>query len=150
MENINWILIKQISILSAFFGAAAGILTVIPYIGVVSFIFALCFIAPIVIWLLIKYGCISLDSVQKGIITGAIAGFVSFMAFSVLYIPISFLLMKFFTFSANYGVGLMFRHSNFFLLMTVAVFMSTLSMTINAFSGFLTYCVIDLLKSVKK
>ena len=148
--DINWILIKQIAILSAFFGAAAGILTIIPYIGVVSFVFVMCFMAPVVIWLLIKYGCITLDSVQKGIITGAIAGFVAFMAFSVFYVPISWLLMKFFTFSANYGVGLMFRHSNLFLIMVIAVFMSTLSMTINAFSGFVTYCIIDLMKSLKK
>lgn len=150
MENINWILIKQISILSAFFGAIAGLLTVIPYIGVVSFAFVLCFIAPFVIWLLIKYNCITLDSVQKGIITGALAGFVSFLAFSVIYVPISAILMKFFSFSANYGVGLMFRHANFFILMTVAVFMSFLSATVNAFSGFLTYCVIDLIKSFRK
>lgn len=148
--DINWVLIKQIAILSAFFGAAAGILTIIPYIGIMSFVFVMCFMAPVVIWLLIKYGCITLDSVQKGIITGAFAGFVAFMAFSVFYVPISYLLMKFFTFSANYGVGLLFRHSNFFLIMVIAVFMSTLSMTINAFSGFVTYCIIDFLKSIRK
>lgn len=150
MENINWILIKQISILSAFFGAVAGILTVIPYISVVSFIFLLCFIAPIVIWLLIKYDCISLDSVQKGIITGALSGFVSFMAFSIIYVPLSMILMKLFSYSANYGVGMIFRHSGFFLLMTISVFMSVLSATLNAFTGFLTYCVIDLIKSFRK
>ena len=150
MKNINWVLIRQISILSAFFGAVSGIFTIIPYVNVVSFLFVLCFIAPVVIWLLIKYNCITLDSVQKGIVTGAFSGFVSFMAFSIIYIPISYILVRYFSFSANYGIGLILKHSNLFLLITVAVFMSTLSATVNAFSGFLTYCVIDLIKSFKK
>ena len=93
--NINYILLRQISILSIFFGLLLGLVTLIPYAGAISFVFLLCFVAPLVIWILIKYGCISLSSVKDSVIVGAIAGFVSYMGFSIIYVPISVLLMKF-------------------------------------------------------
>lgn len=144
--KIDLILVKQISILSAFFGAIAGILTVIPYIGGISFTFELCFVAPLVIWLLLKYKCIVKDSINDGIIIGAISGFVSFLAFCALYVPISVILVKFFSYSASYGTAFIFKYSNLFLLTVVSVFMAVLSATINAFTGLLTYCILKWLK----
>ena len=40
--DINYVLLRQISILSVFFGAVLGAVTLIPYLGVVSFVFLLC------------------------------------------------------------------------------------------------------------
>ena len=71
--NINFILLKQIAILSAFFGAVLGALTLIPYLGVISFVFLICFISPLVIWILVKYNCLSLYSIKDSVITGAIS-----------------------------------------------------------------------------
>lgn len=141
---------RQISILSIFFGILLGIVTLIPYAGAISFIFLICFIAPLVIWILVKYGCLSLSSIKDSIIVGAIAGFVSYLGFSVVYVPISVILMKFFHIAANYGVGLMLGNASFFILVVISVFMGVLSATVNAFTGFLTFYVLEFLNSINK
>lgn len=148
--NINFILLRQISILSIFFGALSGAVTLIPYVGTVSFIFLICFIAPLVIWLLVKYNCLSLSSIQDSIITGAISGFISYLGFSIIYVPISVILMKFFHIAANYGVGLMLQNATFFILCAVSLFLAVVSATVNAFTGFLTFYVLEIIKSVHK
>lgn len=143
-------LLRQISILSAFFGAAAGIITIIPYVGTYSFIFLLCFIAPVVVWLLYKYNCISSATIRDGIIMGAISGFVAYLAFSVIYIPISVILLKILKFAANQGIGLMLNNAEFFILTVTSIFLSVVSATINAFTGFITLYVIEIFNSIKK
>ncbi len=144
--NIDFILLKRISILSAFFGAILGFITLIPFIGTYSLVFLFCFIAPLVIWILVKYNCLSLSSVKGSVITGAIAGMVAYLGFSIVYIPISVILMKLFNLSANYGIGLTLLNANLFILVVLSLFMSVLSATINAFTGFLTFYVIELMR----
>ena len=148
--NFNYILLRQICVLSIFFGALLGLVTLIPYLGTFSFIFFICFMAPLVIWILVKYDCLSLTSVKDSVITGAITGFVSYMGFSIIYVPVSVILMKIFHFAANYGVGLMLQNANFFLLVVISLFLGVLGATVNAFTGFLTFCVTDMLSSLKK
>ena len=148
--DINWVLLRQISILSVFFGLLLGLVTLVPYLGILSFVFLICFIAPLVIWILVKYGCLSLSTIKDSVIIGAVAGFVAYMAFSVIYVPISVILMKFFHLAANYGVGLMLQNANFFILIVISLFLGVLGATVNAFTGFLSYCVLDLLNSMRK
>lgn len=148
--NINFILLKQIAILSAFFGAVLGALTLIPYLGVISFVFLTCFISPLVIWILVKYNCLSLSSIKDSVITGAISGFVAYMGFSIIYVPISVILMKLFHISANIGVGYMLGNASFFLLLVLSLFMGVLGATVNAFTGFLTFYVLDFINSIEK
>lgn len=148
--NINFILLKQIAILSAFFGAVLGALTLIPYLGVISFVFLICFISPLVIWILVKYNCLSLSSIKDSVITGAISGFIAYMGFSIIYVPISVILMKLFHISANIGVGYMLGNASFFLLLVLSLFMGVLGATVNAFTGFLTFYVLDFINSIEK
>ncbi len=148
--NINFILLKQIAILSAFFGAVLGALTLIPYLGVISFVFLICFISPLVIWILVKYNCLSLSSIKDSVITGAISGFIAYMGFSIIYVPISVILMKLFHISANIGVGYMLGNASFFLLLILSLFMGILGATVNAFTGFLTFYVLDFINSIEK
>lgn len=148
--DINFTLYRQISVLSAFFGALLGLVTLIPFIGTFSMVFLICFIAPLVIWILIKYGCLSLSSIKESIIVGAVAGFVSYLGFSAVYIPISVILMKLFGIAANYGIGIMLNNAGFFILVVLSMFMGVLSATVNAFTGFLTFYVINIINSVKK
>ncbi len=147
--NINYVLLRQISILSVFFGAVLGALTLIPYIGTFSMLFLICFIAPLVIWILIKYECLSLNSIKDSIIVGSLSGFISYMGFSIVYVPISIVLMKYFHIAANYGIGLMLNDASVFILIVLSVFMGVLSATINAFTGFLTFYIIDFIKNYK-
>lgn len=144
--KIDFILLKQISVLSVFFGALLGFVTLIPFIGTFSIVFLFCFIAPLVIWNLVKYNCLSLTSIKDSVITGAISGFVSYLGFSIIYIPISVVLMKFFNLSANYGIGITLMNANFFILVVLSVFMGVLSATVNAFTGFLTFYILEIIK----
>lgn len=148
--NINFILLKQIVILSAFFGAVLGALTLIPYLGIISFVSLICFISPLVIWILVKYNCLSLSSIKDSVITGAISGFIAYMGFSIIYVPISVILMKLFHISANIGVGYMLGNASFFLLLILSLFMGVLGATVNAFTGFLTFYVLDFINSIEK
>ena len=148
--EINFILLKQIAILSAFFGAVLGAITLIPYLGGISFVFLISLIAPLVIWLLVKYNCLSLSSTKDSVIVGAIAGFVAYLGFSIVYVPISVLLMKVFHLAANVGVGFMLGNATFFLLVVISLFMGVLGATINAFTGFLTFYVLDFINSIEK
>ena len=148
--DINFILLKQITILSIFFGAILGAVTLIPYLGIISFIFLISLIAPLVIWLLVKYNCLSLSSIKDSVIVGAIAGFVAYMGFSIIYVPISVILMKLFHISANIGIGYMLGNASFFLLFVISAFMGVLGATVNAFTGFLTFYVLDFINSIEK
>ena len=150
LMEINFILLKQIAILSAFFGAVLGAITLIPYLGVISFVFLISLIAPLVIWLLVKYNCLSLSSIKDSVIVGAIAGFVAYLGLSIIYVPISVLLMKVFHLAANVGVGFMLGNATFFLLVVISLFMGVLGATINAFTGFLTFYVLDFINSIEK
>lgn len=148
--KFNFVLLKQISILSTLIGILAGILTLIPYLGTISFIFLLCFTAPVVIWLLVKYGCISLSNIQESIIIGVISGFVAYLAFSLIFIPVSVILINMFHFAVNYGVGIMLINASFFLLLITSIFMGIVGATINAFTGFITFYLIELINSLRK
>ncbi len=144
--NINFTLLRQISVLSLFFGAILGVVTLIPFVGTYSLMFLFCFIAPLVVWILVKYNCLSLSSVKESVIVGAIAGAIAYLGFSIIYIPISVILMKFFNLSANYGIGLTLMNANSFILVVLSLFMSVLSATVNAFTGFLTFYVLEVIK----
>lgn len=144
--NIDFILLKQISVLSLFFGIILGLITLIPFVGTYSMVFLICFMSPLVIWILIKYGCIELNSTKDSVITGAITGFIAYLGFSIIYIPISVILIKFFGISSNYGISVMLSNASFFILTVLSLFMGVLSATVNAFSGFLTYYVLNLIK----
>lgn len=148
--NIDYVLLRQICVLSLFFGALCGLVTLIPFIGTLSFIFLICFMAPLVLWVLIKYNCLSLTSIKDSIINGAIVGFVSYIGFSVIFLPISVILVKVFHIASNMGIGLMLQNANFFILVVLSIFMGVLSATVNAFTGFLTFYVIEFVNSFKK
>ena len=147
---MNTIILKQISLLSLFLGIALGIVTTIPVIGEFAFWILMCAIAPIVMLYMIKLDMIELKNVKESVIIGSIIGFIAFLGFSFSYIPLVILLLKLFNVSTNYGVSLALSNASFGLILVMVLFISVLSATVNAFSGFLTYYGIDLYKIVNK
>ncbi len=89
---MNLLLLKQLSILSAFAGAILGLVTVIPYVSAFSFLILILCLSAFVLAYLKQNDLIGIISVREGCIFGAAIGFVSFLAFSVVYTPISMLL----------------------------------------------------------
>lgn len=147
---MNKNILKQISLLSLFLGGALGVMTVIPYIGEIAFWVLMCLASTAVILFMTKLNMLRINSVQESVMLGAIIGFISFIGFSILYIPIIIGLAKLLQFYPNYGVSMALSNASFGLITVIVIFMGILSATINAFSGFLTYYGIDFFQLLNK
>ena len=144
---MNKSLLKLIFLISIFLGLFFGVLTAVPYIGAITFTILLCFASVIELTFLMHAGVLELFTVNESAVLGAIIGFVSFMAFCLIYVPIIAILFKFFNYSDNYFLSLMLGNANIFIILVLSVFMSVLSATINAFMGFLTFYIKEFIKN---
>jgi len=147
-ELMNKLAIKQLSILSAILGGLLGILTLIPFVGQLAFIILMCFAAVLVIWFMLKVELIDLTSNKQSIIAGAISGFISFIAFCIVYLPFVYVLGRVFNLYSFYGVSVFLNVGSFGIIILLVLFMGLLSATINAFTGFLTYYMLEFLKNI--
>ena len=87
--NINKLLIKQMATLSGVLGLILGVLTIIPFICNFSFFALIVLAAPIILFYMKKLDMIGILDVKQGAMYGAIVGFVSFLAFSVSFVPLA-------------------------------------------------------------
>ena len=148
---MNLLLLKQLSILSAFAGAILGFITIIPYVSFISSMLLILCLSAFVLAYLKQNELIGIISVREGCIFGAVIGFVSFLAFAVVFTPISMLLgwlipsytqgfMRFFL--GSFG--------SFIVMIFLIIFMGGISALFNAFSGLVTAYVYELITGVKK
>ena len=148
---MNLLLLKQLSILSAFAGAILGFITIIPYVSFISFMLLILCLSAFVLAYLKQNELVGIISVREGCIFGAVIGFVSFLAFAVVFTPISMLLgwlipsytqgfMRFFL--GSFG--------SFIVMIFLIIFMGGISALFNAFSGLVTAYVYELITGVKK
>ena len=148
---MNLLLLKQLSILSAFAGAILGFITIIPYVSFISFMLLILCLSAFVLAYLKQNELIGIISVREGCIFGAVIGFVSFLAFAVVFTPISMLLgwlipsytqgfMRFFL--GSFG--------SFIVMIFLIIFLGGISALFNAFSGLVTAYVYELITGVKK
>lgn len=148
---MNLLILKQLSILSLFAGAILGFVTIIPYLSLFSFlILVLCLSAFILVYLK-QNDLIGIISVREGCIFGAVIGFVSFIAFSIVYTPISILLGWL---VPAYTQGfLRFFLSSFgsvIVMILLMILMAGMSALFNGFAGLVTAYVYELITGVKK
>lgn len=141
--------LKIIFLLSIFLGIVSGVLTIVPYAGEIVFWLLITITAPLVIVFLSRHKFLEIETVKQSVVIGGIIGFVSFLAFSAVYVPLVVVLAKVFKYSSNYGVSMFLTNATFWLIVMISIFMAILSATINAFSGFVTYYLIEFGKSVK-
>jgi hypothetical protein len=148
---MNLLLLKQLSILSAFAGAILGFITIIPYVSFISFMLLILCLSAFVLAYLKQNELIGIISVREGCIFGAVIGFVSFLAFAVVFTPISMLLgwlipsytqgfMRFFL--GSFG--------SFIVMIFLIIFMGGISALFNAFSGLVTAYIYELITGIKK
>lgn len=148
---MNLLLLKQLSILSAFAGAILGFITIIPYVSFISFMLLILCLSAFVLAYLKQNELIGIISVREGCIFGAVIGFVSFLAFAVVFTPISMLLgwlipsytqgfMRFFL--GSFG--------SFIVMIFLIIFMGGISALFNGFSGLVTAYVYELITGIKK
>ena len=148
---MNLLLLKQLSILSAFAGAILGFITIIPYVSFISFMLLILCLSAFVLAYLKQNELIGIISVREGCIFGAVIGFVSFLAFAVVFTPISMLLGWLIP-SYTQGFMRFFLGSlgSFIVMIFLIIFMGGISALFNAFSGLVTAYVYELITGVKK
>ena len=148
---MNLLLLKQLTILSAFAGTILGFITIIPYISMVSFLVLILCLSAFVLTYLKQNELIGLISVREGCIFGALIGFVSFIAFSIVYTPISMLLGWLIP---SYTQGsLRFFMTSFgscIVMILLIILMAGISALFNGFTGLVTAWVYELISGVKK
>ena len=149
---MNLLILKQLAILSAFAGAILGFITVIPYISAISFFTLILFLSAFVLAYLKQNDLIGIISIREGCLFGALIGFVSFIAFAIIYTPMSMLLgwlipsytQGFMRFFLTGGIG-----STVVMFMLI-LFMAGLSALFNGFTGLVTAYVYELISGMKK
>ena len=148
---MNILLLKQLAILSAFAGIILGLITVIPYVSAFSFFVLIIFLSAIILVYLKQNDLIGIISVREGCIFGAVIGFVSFIAFAIVYTPVS-MLLGYFIKSYTQGFMRFFLTSfgSFVVMILLIIFMAGISALFNAFSGLVTAYVYELITGIKK
>jgi hypothetical protein len=149
---MNLLLLKQLSILSVFAGAILGFITIIPYVSFFSFMLLITCLSAFILVYLKQNDLIGIINVREGCIIGSVIGFVSFLAFSVVFTPISMLLgwlipsytQGFLRFFLTGGFG------SFMVMLLLMILMAGLSALFNAVSGLITAYVYELITGLKK
>ena len=148
--NINILLLKQTALLSVFAGLITGLVTLIPLIGPVVFTFYFMALSAGIIVYLTKINILGTITVKEGGIIGAVVGFVSFLAFSCVFIPMSALIS--FIFNSWVGsiiISCFTSIATFFVLLFLLFFVALLCALMNGFSGAVTVYVYEVLAGLK-
>lgn len=149
---MNILLLKQLSILSAFAGAILGLITIIPYISALSFFVLILFLSAFIIVYMKQNDLIGIINIREGCIFGAVIGFVSFLAFSIVYAPLSMIIGALIP-SYTQGFLRYFLTGGFLsavVMIMLIVFMAGLSALFNGFAGLVTAYIYELVTGIKK
>ena len=149
---MNILLLKQVALFSAMIGGVIGIITLIPFIGTLSFLTLILFLSAIIIVYLKRHDLLGIIDMREGAILGAVIGFSSFIAFFVVFAPLSILIGLLIR---TYYVGHLLRmfitdFGGFFVMILLLFFLALISALMNAFSGLTTAYVYELLSGLKK
>lgn len=145
---MNKFVIKNIVILSLILGLILGVLAPVPYVGMAALFAALLLSAPLVMVYLIMDGKLDLTTTKDSILTGALIGFCTNFSFSVAYAVLMVILAKGFQYTTNFFLTAMIINSPVWLLFVFIIFIGVLCAVTNAFSGFLTYYVINFIRDM--
>ena len=158
--NINILLLKQIAILSAIAGGALAVVSIIPYINVFSFTILMLFLSGGVLYYMKRNNMIGIFDLREGSIFGAVVGFVSFIAFSVVFVPLDIILslltkgfhalLSFIPVHTSFLLYFFNNFGGFIVLIMLIIFVGLLSALMNAFTGLVTAYVYEALSCIKK
>jgi len=147
---MNQLIIKQTAILSAILGGILAVLTLIPFVNGISFMLLILCVSAIIIVYMKKNDLIGILDVREGAILGGIIGFVSFIAFSIVFIPLVSILGLIIKGYYTYGILYMLQASGLFVLIMLVIFLAIISALMNAFAGLATAYVYEILSGIKK
>ena len=149
---MNEIILKQIAILSAIAGGALGALSLIPYVNIFTLTILFLCVAAFVLVYMKRENLIGIFDLREGAIFGSIVGFVSFVAASVVYIPIDLLLgiIPLPILQSHFFLKYFFNSFGGILVLLMLVFAALISALMNAFAGLATSYVYEILTGFKK
>lgn len=132
---------KKIILLSAIIGVILAFLALIPFVIKIAITLLMTSVGiGTIIYSRYNQNLIPLTT-NNCLTVGAISGFISFMIFSIIFLPLVYLLNLFVPITYMGGLVLMLKLSNFALLLMFTLFISTVSVLFNAFFAFLWYCL---------
>ncbi len=141
--------LKQVLILSALCGVALAFFAMLPVIVKFAVFFLMTCVSLPVIVLLRRAGVLEIFTVKESISIGALCGFISFMVFSVIYLPLVYLLSSFVALPYLGGFVLMLKLSNFGLILMFTIFISIVSVLFNSFTSLVYFYLINSIGSFK-
>ena len=147
-QDMNKFVIKYIVVFSLILGVILGMFAPVPYVGIMSLFAALLLAAPLVIIYLIMDSKLDLTTTKDSILTGALIGFCTNFSFSAVYAVLMVILAKGFQYTTNYFLTAMITNSPVWLLFVFIIFIGVLCAVTNAFTGFLTYYVINFIRDI--
>ena len=148
---MNLLILKQLSILSLFAGAILGFVTIIPYVSMFSFLILILCLSAFILAYLKQNDLIGIISLREGCIFGAVIGFVSFIAFSIIYTPISMLLGWLIpSYSQGFLRFFLTSFGSFVVMVLLMILMAGISALFNGFAGLVTAYVYELISGIKK
>jgi len=140
----------KIAFISTLLGAVCAVLAIIPVVvKFVTFVLMTCICVPIIFYLR-KLEKLEIFTIKESLCAGAVSGFVSFMVFTLIFIPLVNVISLFFPITYLGGLVLMLKLSNFWLILMFALFVSTVSVIFNAFSSLLYYYASSTFETVQK
>lgn len=146
---MNFLLLKQISINSAIAGAVLAIISLIPYLNIFSTALLFLFLGAAVLVYMKQRDEIGIFDIKEGAVFGAIIGFVSFLAFAIIYIPVD-MILGLLPFHNSYLVYFFNNFGGVIVLLMLVVFIAFLSALMNGFAGLCTSYVYELISGIKK
>jgi len=148
---MNILLLKQICIISAFAGGVLGLASIVPYISFFTFMLLILFLSAFVLVYLKQNELIGIISIREGCIFGSIIGFVSFIAFSIIYAPISMLIGWIFpSYMQGFLRFFISDFGTFIVMLLLMILMAGISALFNGFTGLVTAWVYELITGEKK
>lgn len=129
------VVLKRMVVISSILGAVLGVITVIPVVNVLSFLAIMFLASPSVIIYMTKYNLIGILNLKETLIYGAIIGFISFLGFSLTFVPLATIIGLIYKNSFYLGVSMLFREG-FFVMLLMVIFVALLGGALmNSFSA---------------
>ena len=130
---------KQILILSALCGVALALFALLPVVVKISVFILMTGVSLPVIILLHRAGTLKIFTVTQSLWIGALCGFVSYIVFSIIYLPLIYFLSTVFAIGYLGGFVLMLKLSTPGLILMFTIFISIVSVMFNAFTSMLYF-----------
>ena len=133
---MNFSVVKNVARKSVIFGAIIGVITLIPYINFVSFLFLAFLISPFVLIKMKQKDLIGILDTQESAIWGAIIGIAAFSGFFIAFSPLCGILGLFFKTGVYMAFKLLWSSGGGIVILIMSYVMIGLIIALfNAFSA---------------